>query len=461
MDYGRDLDFSRSFFEQFEKLYNNVPRNNSDRDNCENCDYGNFLTNNKNCYMTFNGSNNEDCFYSNNITFSKDIYDCSYVQNSEQCYNSVYLEKSSNIFNSYNCENCSFTFYCFNCTNCHNCFLCSNITNKEYYIRNKKYQSDEYYVLIKEILLKNNELQIEFLKMKKTSIQQAFLSKNSENFSGDIIYNSKNVKHSFEIYWSENILYSQRVLFSKNCMDLTIFGLNSEFGYELHNCWSNFYQNIFCSFCYINNQYLIYCTNCHLSQNLFACIWLRNKSYCILNKQYTKDEYEKLVPEIINYMMKTKEWWEFFPSFISPFWYNETVAQEYFPLEKEKALKENFKWSTYEAPFPKVSKIIPASKLPDNILDIPDDILNWAIECEVTKKPFKIIKQELEFYRKHNLPIPKRHPDQRHLDRMNLRNSRKLFDRKCDKCGKDIKTTYSPDRNEIVYCEECYNKEVY
>lgn len=26
-----------------------------------------------------------------------------------------------------------------------------------------------------------------------------------------------------------------------------------------------------------------------------------------------------------------------------------------------------------------------------SITDIPDDILNWAIECEVTKKPFRII----------------------------------------------------------------------
>jgi hypothetical protein len=160
-------------------------------------------------------------------------------------------------------------------------------------------------------------------------------------------------------------------------------------------------------------------------------------------------------------MKKTWEWWEFFPSSISPFWYNETVANEYFSLTKENALKKWFKWSDYESPFPKVKKIIPASKLPDNISQIPDDILNWAIECEVTKKPFRIIKQELDFYRKHNLPIPKRHPDQRHLDRMALRNPRKLFDRKCDKCWKDIKTTYSSERLEIVYCEDCYNKEVY
>jgi formylmethanofuran dehydrogenase subunit E len=87
--------------------------------------------------------------------------------------------------------------------------------------------------------------------------------------------------------------------------------------------------------------------------------------------------------------------------------------------------------------------------------------LNWAIECEVTKKPFRIIKQELEFYRKHNLPVPKKHPDIRHLERMKLRNPRKLFDRKCDKCDCEMKSTYSKNREEIVYCEGCYEKEVY
>jgi hypothetical protein len=135
------------------------------------------------------------------------------------------------------------------------------------------------------------------------------------------------------------------------------------------------------------------------------------------------------------------------------------LANAWFPLSKDNALKNNFNWSLYEAPFPKVEKIIPASMLPDNISQIPDDILNWAVKCEITNKPFKIIKQELDFYRKHNLPIPRRHPDQRHLDRMAQRNPRKLYDRKCDKCSNNIKTTYSQDRSEIVYCEVCFNKE--
>ena len=103
---------------------------------------------------------------------------------------------------------------------------------------------------------------------------------------------------------------------------------------------------------------------------------------------------------------------------MSPFGYNETVASEYYPLTRSEALSQGFNWSDYEAPFPKVEKIIQASLLPKDISKIPDDILNWAIECEVTKKPFRIIKQELDFYRKHSLPIPRRHPDQRHLDRM-------------------------------------------
>nr|MDD3720594.1 hypothetical protein [Candidatus Gracilibacteria bacterium] len=81
--------------------------------------------------------------------------------------------------------------------------------------------------------------------------------------------------------------------------------------------------------------------------------------------------------------------------------------------------------------------------------------------CRHCYNQFEITDKNLEFYRKHNLPIPKKHPDQRHLDRISLRNPRKLFDMRCEKCGKDIKTTYSPDRSEIVYCETCYNTEIY
>ena len=83
---------------------------------------------------------------------------------------------------------------------------------------------------------------------------------------------------------------------------------------------------------------------------------------------------------------------------------------------------------------PENAQTVKAHDLPESIKDVGDDILNKVIICEVSGKPFRIIKPELEFYRKHNLPIPRKHPDQRHLERMQLRNPRKLRDRKCAKC---------------------------
>ena len=149
------------------------------------------------------------------------------------------------------------------------------------------------------------------------------------------------------------------------------------------------------------------------------------------------------------------------PASMSLFGYNETVAMEYFPLTRKEALVQGFTWSDYEPPLPQVSRTIPANKLPERIKDIPDDVLNWAIVCKVTGKPFKITKQELDFYRKRDFPLPRRHPDQRHLDRLHLQNPRKLFEGTCDKCQENMLTTYTPERPEKVYCEKCYNKEMY
>jgi hypothetical protein len=188
---------------------------------------------------------------------------------------------------------------------------------------------------------------------------------------------------------------------------------------------------------------------------------MKHASYCILNKQYSREEYEKLVPKIIEHMRRTGEWGEFLPSPLSLFGYNKTTAQMYAPLSAEDARKRGWRWDEEEAPPPEVKKTIDARMLPDNQKDIPDDILNWAIRCEVTGRPFKIQPQELAFYRSQKLPIPRRHWYQRHLDRFHQRNPRTFWKRQCAKCQKPIETTFAPERPEIVYCEECYLKEVY
>jgi CxxC-x17-CxxC domain-containing protein len=281
----------------------------------------------------------------------------------------------------------------------------------------------------------------------------------SEDCSGDFIYHCKNVQSSFGVIESQDCAYCYDAGHMKDCQDAYEPAFNCELQYDSHGC-NGGKRMLSCHICYDNDS-LAYCDFCHNSTHLFGCIGLRHKRYCILNKQYTKEEYEQLVPKIIEKMQADGEWGEFFPVEMSPFAYSETVAQEYFPLTREDVLSRGWHWRDEVDELPKVEKIIPAERLPDSIDDIPDDILNWAIKCELTARPFRIIKQELAFYRKMRLPVPRLHPDERHRRRMAFTNHRKLWSRKCAKCGKEIQTTYSPDRPEIVYCEECYLKEVY
>jgi hypothetical protein len=198
--------------------------------------------------------------------------------------------------------------------------------------------------------------------------------------------------------------------------------------------------------------------NCN---NCFGCIGLKHQEYCILNKQYSKEEYEQLVPKLIEHMQSNGEWGEFFPIELSPFAYNETNAFDLFPIEKADAEKHGWKWQGISDDVGTVEKSIPGEKLPDSIKDIPDDILNWAVVCPATDRPFRIVKKELALYRQKGLPVPRLHPNERHRQRLLLKNPRMLCSSTCKNCGKSIRTTYASKRPEIVYCEECYLARVY
>lgn len=206
---------------------------------------------------------------------------------------------------------------------------------------------------------------------------------------------------------------------------------------------------------------LICCSECNSVSDCFGCVGLHNKEqYYIFNKKYSKDQYEILVGKIIEHMEKTGEWGEYFPISMSPFGYNETTAHDFYPVTKDYALSQKWQWheDTEIKPTKTSSQI---KEIPANIKDVPDSITNEILICNVSKKPYKIIPQELKFYREHNLPIPLKCPDQRHKERVALRSPRKLWNRECAKCKKPISTTYAPERPETVYCEQCFLKEVY
>ncbi|MDA2922831.1 hypothetical protein MYX07_06235, partial [Patescibacteria group bacterium AH-259-L07] len=116
---------------------------------------------------------------------------------------------------------------------------------------------------------------------------------------------------------------------------------------------------------------------------------------------------------------------EFFPAELSPFAYNETIAQEYFPLTKGQAIKQGYTWRDPEKRDYEIT--IKSQDLPDHIKGVTDDILDQVISCQHQGKcnekcttAFKIIPDELQFYKKMNLPLPRLCPNCRHYQRLKI-----------------------------------------
>lgn len=461
LDYGRDFDFTRPFFDQFADLMKAVPRSASFQTNNENSDYSPWIIDSKNCYLCSGGRYNEDCLYCMFPTRSTGCIDCTIPTRSEYCYECVDVLSSYECFFSVYLENCSNCSFCFDLVGCRDCFGCAGLKNKQYCIFNQQYTQEEYKMQMKQFAFSNSD----HLVAVKNKVNEFLLGVpkrnlrmiNCENSLGDVLRNCKNVQFSFDVEDAEDGKYLYDIRGTKNCYDMYIGGFKSELCYEgisiLDNFMTAFSAFLWesCSNCYFSNE-------CISSNNLFGCIGLRHEKYCILNKQYSQEEYFQILPRIIEHMKKAKEWGEYFPASIAPFAYNQTVAQEYYPLSREEV--ENNGWNYFEDQNKAVyqgPEYIP----PQDISEVPDSITEKILSCEVTGRPYKILKQELHYYQKHNLPIPRKCPDQRHEERLALRNPRKLWTRECDKCKKGIDTTYSPKRTEKVYCEHCYLKELY
>lgn len=79
-------------------------------------------------------------------------------------------------------------------------------------------------------------------------------------------------------------------------------------------------------------------------------------------------------------------------------------------------------------------------------------------KCVKCGSEFKIIDQELAFYKEKDFPLPDMCPGCRQERRMRKRNKRELLGYKCDKCKKDIVIAFDPPSDQEVYCKSCYEK---
>lgn len=466
ISFGRDFNFNKPFFEQFYELLKAVPRVSLVQVGNENSEYTTGTGYCRNCYLINCSENCEDCYYGKLIQTCRDIMDSDYVYDSELCYDCFNVRKCYNcigVFYSQNSRDCLFSE---NLKGCSNCFLCTNLSNKEYFFMNQKMDKEQYLESVRQFLgsytnwQKAKEI---FADLRVKRIYKYANILNCENSTGDFLINCKNCAESYDMNDSEDCKYVTVGVNVKDLLDCSNMYLKPQLCYQTLGT-IDVYQCHFCIYVF-HSQNLLYSQFCYNSNNLFGCVGLRRKQYCIFNKQYTKEQYEVLAPQIIEHMRRTgpstssgqEEWGRYFPPALAPFGYNESVSQEYFPLNREQATSKGFFWKDKDPKEYQPQKF----EIPDSIRNVSESVLNETFGCVACGKNYKIISQELHRLKTMQMPIPRHCPDCRHEMRMKLRQPHKLWARNCDKCGREMQSVFPAHSKERVYCDACYTQTVY
>lgn len=478
LDYGQNYDFSKPFFEQFADLQKKVPHRDAHQIFSKNTTFSNYVFNSNNVYLSFTVVDSDWIFYSRSADRSKECMDCYNIIDCESCFECVQTSKSYGSTNLIDCKDCVTSNFLFDCTNCTDCFMSSNLRNKQYVFRNIQLPKSEYLENIKKINLNKrtgvNKLKEEFDELVLNSIHRFSVVLGSQDSTGDNILRSKNVTDSFHSIESENCRFVMRTVGLKEGYD--VFGsLQSELLYEAHGASRGSVNSKFFSIGNntLNSEYCDFCTNV---DNVFGCVSLNKNQYCILNRQYAKEEYFEIVEKIKKQMMdipyidsinRVYKYGEYFPGICMPFSYNESAASEFFYLNKNKIIDHGYKYREYNKN--QYKPTILSIEALDNIIGLDSKITEEILECKHNNicdnhrcvGAFKINIEEFNFYKKYNIPIPDMCPNCRHYERLGKVHMPFLYRRDCSNgCGANFKTTYAPDRPERVYCEECYQKEV-
>lgn len=365
-----DLNLEQPFFEQFKILQGKAPVVALLSTLQENAEFCHDVEGLKNGYLVFDAINCRDVYYSTRIYNSQSCVDVYWVMDCELLYECVYMFSCYNCHYSFNCKQVSDSAFLFNCRNVQNSFMCSNLRNKQFCIYNKQHSKEAYEAFIAGIDFSNPEtvqkLKVYFENeiLKKTPIPSHFLE-NCENVEGNYVKNSKDCLRcfeSFDLQDCENIFQcakGKNIYGSFMCNDRVEQCFQSvATGIESSNVKN-------CAFVW-HSANMEYCYLCLACQDCFGCVGLRNKRYHIFNKPYSKEEYGRLVSELIRTMRGRGEYGLFFPIELSPFHYEDTIAYDFFEGREARAAQMPLSYTPQELEFYKVHKIpAPMNSFPD------------------------------------------------------------------------------------------------
>lgn len=461
--YSTRFDEKRSFVEQLYDLRLVVPQPSITRHPTNiNSDYSINGKNSKNAYCCSAIFGSEDMWYTLLAHGSREVMDSQAVKKVEQSYNLIRSRSCAQCTYLYFSQDCINSHFLYDCRNCQDCFGCVNLRNKRYCFFNEQLSKGEYE---KRVVQERTDTRSgvsnvlsKFWDLVYANPVKASRNDSSIDCTGVAIVNSKNCTNVTDCEKSEHERYADSVIGHKDSMDIYGTG-GSELMYETSGAGSQCSNVKFSALSKVvtDSEYIINCRNC---DHCFACMGLEGKSFCIFNQQYTDEEYYIEVDRIKSAMLKNGEYGELLGYKFSPFAYNGSFAGIAYPLSVEEIERIGGLYQVDIDSDLSALKTIAAKDVPDSIHDITRDILDLAIICEQSGRPFRIIESELNFYKRWNIPIPTVHQYLRMKDRYKYTGAGRSYSSSCRKCGIDVQTIYSDFDKWILYCDECFQKEI-
>ncbi len=405
-EFGRPYDFNRPFFDQIYDLLRESYLIALNATNCEGSDFVNGAYGTKNSYLCFGVFHSEECLYSYMMHHCTNCIDCIDLNKCELCYDCFSMRNSYECRSCRMCNNCVECLFCEDCIGCQNCIFSFGLRNQQYCIANKRVTKEEYERFIAGWELHKNTKVLE-AKRNLTALMQR------ENYVTNTLINAEdstghfltNVERVFNSFYTHDAHDCGHLLLSNNCSDFWRgFAESAELGYQ-----SGSYFKAYCTYnCYMDvggtfNLYSLFMYNA--CEHCFGSVGLNKKSYCILNKPYSKEEYFELVPRIIAHMKSTQEWGRFFPPHISPHYYQDAFCDEWIsPISLTDAAQRGYRVRVQEEVH--TAQHLSSSTIADSIHAIDSTILDKTFSCTLTNRPFKFQKKEIDFYQRFSIPLP-------------------------------------------------------
>lgn len=462
-DFRIPYQWGQPFFPQFQKLLQRIPHPSIFVSRSENCEYTNTVADCKKIYLSFAIRNSENIFYSRWVDDSRDCFECNYIAKCELCYRCYQSTDCYHCYFLQDSDNCRDSCLLFDCNGCAHCFGCVGLRNVENYLFNQPASAAEVTAAIQIYLGGDREaLDGKFNALKRTQPHAYHRAKRSSDCTGNYFIDAKRCRASYQVNGSQDCWYSDYNNNSHDACDVSCFSF-CELAYECLSIYKN-YQSLGNAICW-NSNFVSYSYCCFGSQNCFGCAGLKNARYCFFNTEYSPEEYAALVAKVTQEMRDHAEWGEFFPPEISPFHYNESIAQLHFPLTADSARAAGWPWTDEpRGTFGHETTATPAARL-------DDAVTTETFACTNCQKNYRITPAELKFHRTDGLIFSPLCPECRILAGERENTERHLYHRQCmcttvnhdhsGQCATTFETAYSPDRLERVYCDECYQKEIY